>query len=863
MQRIVLKTFVAGCLLASALEGSCSPATNAAVILPGQRADGSVLLPNQWSLRPVGAQVPLGDFPVNIAVHPEGRYAAVLHSGHGPHEIVVVDLKYAKVVSRVTVKEAFYGLEFSKGGARLFCSGAGQEVVHMFDFNKGELTANGDIPLCTPRERGIPCGMAVGGNARDLYVANVWGQCVSKLDILERTNLLDITPLPGIERVIMRKTETEPEDPVDDDTQAITKREAALHDPTRPDAPFPYACRLDERRQLLYVSLWARAEVAVIDLKSNRVRALWPTQEHPNEMILNRNGHFLFVANANRNTVTIIDTQYGKTLETLYASFSPQQPPGSTPMSLALSPDENRLFVANACNNNVAVFDISTVGRSKSMGFIPTGWYPTSVRVTPDGKYLLVANGKGLISKANPRGPVPGKKRTPESQYIDELFPGTLSIIELPKRDSEFKKQMAAWTAQAFLCTPQNSVPQVQPTEHNPVPSRPGGPSPIKHVIYIIKENRTYDQVLGDMKEGNGDAKLCLFPEKVTPNLHKLAREFVLLDNFYVDAEVSADGHEWSMGAYATDFVEKDWPLNYRKAKKFPYPAEGRFPVAAPSSGYLWDRAAEAGLSYRSFGEFVFNGRTLKDPCWTRIGRLKGHFDQWYHCFDTGYPDVKRAERFITEFKRMVSENDMPDLTIVRLPNDHTSGASLGKPTPEAALADNDRALGMIVEAVSHSKIWPQTAIFVLEDDAQNGPDHVDAHRSPAFVISPYTRRGAVDSTMYSTTSMLHTMELILGLKPMTQFDAAATPMYNAFDKWANLKPFDALPPGVNLDARNIAMNRDAETSGKQDFSKADAVDDQLLNELIWRAVRGQDSVMPAPVRAAFVMAQPKKDDDD
>jgi YVTN family beta-propeller protein len=858
------RVFAAFCWLlvsagaAPAFQGSNAPAT-----LPGQRADGSVLLPNQWSLRPVGAQVQLGDFPVNIAVHPEGRYAAVLHCGHGPHEIIVVDLKYARVVSRTPLKEAFYGLEFSKGGARLFCSGAGEEVVHVFDFKDGNLTANGDIKLCDPKERGIPCGMAVSGNVRDLFVANVWGQCVSKVDVLARTNVLDITPLPGQEHVTMRKTETEPQDPVDDDTQAITKRAQAVHDPTTADAPFPYACRLDEKRQLLYVSLWARAAVAVIDLKSNRTLALWPTQEHPNEMILNKNGHYLFVANANRNTVTVIDTQHGITVETLFASFSPLQPPGSTPMSLALSPDENQLYVANACNNNVAVFDVSSIGRSKSMGFIPVGWYPTSVRVTPDGRHLVVANGKGLVSKANPKGPVPGQRRTPESQFIDELFPGTLSIIELPKRESDYKKQLAAWTAQAYLCTPQQSVAQVTPSENNPVPSQPGKASPIKHVIYIIKENRTYDQVLGDMKEGNGEAALCLFPEKVTPNLHKLAREFVLLDNFYVDAEVSADGHEWSMGAYATDFVEKTWPLNYRKAKKFPYPSEGRFPIATPAGGYLWDRAAQEGLSYRSYGEFVYNGKTPKDPGFTRTATLKGHFHPMYRGFDTGYPDLKRAERFIEELKRMARENEMPNLIILRLPNDHTSGVAPGKPTPAAAVADNDRALGMIVEAVSRSKFWAQTAIFVLEDDAQNGPDHVDAHRSPAFVISPYTRRGMVDSTMYSTTSMLRTMELILGLKPMSQFDAAATPMYNAFDMWANLKPYEAAPASVDLNERNLVMNRDTETSRKMDFSKEDAVDDQLLNGIIWRSVRGQDSVMPAPVRAAFVMAQPKKDNDD
>ncbi len=338
--------------------------TPATVELPGQRADGSVLLPNQWSLRPVGQQVALGDLPVNIAVHPAGRFAAVLHSGHGPHEIIVVDVAAAKVVSRTRLKEAYYGLEFSTSGSRLYASGAGEEVVHVFEFKNGELTEIEPIHICDVKERGIPCGMAVSANARDLYVANVWGQCVSKVNLLTRSNVLDITPLPGSTKVFWRKTETEKEDPDNDDLAAINKRAEALLDPIKSDAPFPYACRLDDRHQMLYVSLWARAAVAAIDLKSNAVTGLWPTEEHPNEMALTRSGRYLFVANANRNTVTVLDTMQGKTVETLYASFSPAELPGSAPNSLALSPDENTLFVANACNNNVAVFDVSVIGQS-------------------------------------------------------------------------------------------------------------------------------------------------------------------------------------------------------------------------------------------------------------------------------------------------------------------------------------------------------------------------------------------------------------------------------------------------------------------------------------------------------------------
>jgi hypothetical protein len=397
----------------------------------------------------------------------------------------------------------------------------------------------------------------------------------------------------------------------------------------------------------------------------------------------------------------------------------------------------------------------------------------------------------------------------------------------------------------------------------SPIPARPGEPSPIKYCLYIIKENRTYDQVLGDMPQGNGDPKLCLFPQKVTPNLHKIAREFVLLDNFYVDGEVSADGHEWSMGAYATDFVEKMWPMGYGhdRSGKFPYPSEGTFPIATPAGGYLWDRAQEAGVTYRSYGEFISNPRAANKPATTRVKALQGHFDEWFRGFDLDYWDTNRAARFISELHRFEALGEMPQLQILRLPNDHTHGVTVRYRTPTAYVADNDLATGMVVEAVTRSKFWPQTAIFVVEDDAQNGPDHVDAHRTTAFVISPYTRRGVVDSAMYSTSSMLRTIELILGLKPMSQFDAAARPMFGSFQETTDLRPFQAVPAQVDLDAVTERHAWGGEL--KLNFAREDAVDDLLLNEIVWRSVRGQNSAMPAPVRAVFVFPHPKSGDDD
>ena len=747
-------------------------------------------------------------------------------------------------------------MTFSADGRKLVCSGAGSEVLHRFTFADGYLFEHDMVKLREAKKRGIPSGIALSTDARTAYVANLWNHSLSIVDFALSTNR---------EILLRTNSTTAPELPqaAGEDEAAITKRAEALLEAASPEDPFPYAVVLDEKRRRLYVSYWAQRCVAVLDLDTSRITARWATEEHPNEMILSKNGKLLFVANANRNTVSVLDTESGRGVETLYAQLQPDSPPGSTPNSLALSPDEKLLFVANANINAVAVFDVATPGKSRSLGFIPVGWYPTSVRVTPDGKRLLVANGKGLISHANRNGPQPGRDAPATvREYIGGLMQGTLSVIDLAVGE-KFNQQMQKHTAQMYRCLPATNALTLA-TNH-PIPAVAGGPTPIKYCLYVIKENRTYDQVLGDLPEGNGDPSLCLFPERITPNHHALAREFVLLDNFYVESEVSADGHEWTMGAYASDFVEKTWPLSYghNKHKKYPYPAEGNFDLATPAGGYLWDRAKEAGVSYRSYGEFVRNGKTTNAPGTTRVAALKDHFDPWFRSFDQDYPDQLRADRYLAELKRFEQEGDMPRLQIIRLPNDHTSGTTLNKPTPTAAVADNDLALGRIVEAVSRSKFWAQTAIFVVEDDAQNGPDHVDAHRTIAYAISPYSRRGAVDSTMYSTASMLRTMELILGLKPMSQFDALAMPMFNSFQAKPDLRPYVARPANVDLNERNLKTAWGSKQSSKMDFTKEDAADDLILNEIIWRSVRGADSKMPAPVRAAFVFTNKGGDDDD
>jgi len=861
MHQLCLRLLAAAILLPLALPASQAGEDAASSrILPGQRADGSTLLPNQWSLTPAGRQVEVADFPVNIAVHPQGRYAAVLHCGYSRHEIVVVDVAAATVVSRTPVEEAFYGLVFSRNGERLYCSAASSEGIRAFTFRDGRLEDGELIQLRDPTEKGIPCGLAISADGRRLYVANVWGQSVAALDLQERKPIFDLKLTAAAPTIVLP-----PAQPLDDDTAAATKRAAAAAIATMAVAPFPYACALDEAHDRLYVSLWAQAAIAVIDLKTRLVTSTIAVEDHPNELLLSANARTLFVANGNRNTVSVIDTATGQVRETLLASLYPGLPPGATPDGLALSPDGTLLFVANATIDAVAVFDVSEPGKSRSLGLIPTGWYPTAVRVTPDGTRLLIANGKGGAGKANPAGPQPGVKAKGKVQYIGDLLTGTLSIVALPRRE-ELEEQLKAWTVQVLRNSPLHpdlTVTAARPAG-NPIPGKPGEASPLAYCIYVIKENRTYDQVLGDMVEGNGSPALCLFPEAITPNHHRLAHDFVLLDNFYVDAEVSADGHEWSMAAMASDFVEKSWPLSYghNKSGKFPYPSEGHFEIAHPSSGYLWDHAQAAGVSYRSYGEFVDNGKHANDPCTSRVKALEGHFDPLYRSFDLDYPDARRVDEYLRELKGFEAAGDMPRLQIVRLPSDHTSGALAGKPTPTAYLAENDQALGRLVDAVSHSRFWPRTAIFVLEDDAQNGPDHVDAHRSPAFVISPYTRRHAVDSTMYSTSSMLRTIELILGLTPMTQYDAAAAPMYGCFTAAPDAAPYAALPARVDIDQRNAKTAWGAQASSSMDFAKEDAADDQLLNAVIWHSVRGDYIAMPPPVRAAFVRTQPATDDD-
>ncbi|RMD93974.1 MAG: hypothetical protein D6814_15005, partial [Calditrichaeota bacterium] len=658
--------------------------------LPGSFEWGT-RLPNRWILTPVGKQIPVGDLPLNLALSSNGRWLAVTNNGYSRQFISIIDVQKDSVAQELPVAKSFYGLAFALGDSTLFASGGGDNQILVWHLDQNRWQAGDSIALggkSAPEEI-FPAGLAVSADGKTLYVAE------------NLANALSVVSLPG------------------------SKVEARI-----PLGAYPYDVTLTPDGSKAYISLWGGAKVSVFDTRTRRKTHDIAVGEHPNAMELSPDGSLLFVACSNTDEVWVIRTQSDAVVDTISLHPYAGAPYGSTPNGLALTPDGHWLLVANADNNDVAVIDVSQAGQNEVKGLIPVGWYPTAVVVSRDGKKVFVANGKGLSSRANPKGPNPNEKITEEVEYIGGLFWGTVSVFPLPDGN-----QLAEYTRQVeknngFNEAAQKLTEKPKTQKAHAIPRRVGEPSLIKHVIYIIKENRTYDQVLGDLPQGNGAPEICLFDSTVSPNHHALATAFVLLDNFYVDAEVSADGHEWSTGAIATDFVEKTWPSNYSE-RGLPYPSEGTHQIAFPTSGYIWEAAARKGVSYRSYGEFVYYHG---DSTFATHPALRGHFDPNFRPWDLDYPDTLRAAEFIRELHQFEDRGEMPQFIIMRLPNDHTYGTVPGKHTPRAMVADNDLALGRLVEAVTRSKFWKDTAIFVVEDDAQNGPDHVDAHRTVALV---------------------------------------------------------------------------------------------------------------------------------
>lgn len=784
---------------------------------PDQLEQHRVGLPNGWALTPVGKNIGLGDLPLNLVVSNNKKWLAVTNNGQSTQSIDLIDIKSGNRIDSIVIAKSWYGLAFSKDDQFLYAGGGHDNRINKYSVKGGSLKLADSLILGKkwPVKIG-PAGFDIDEKLRNqLYVVTREDSSLYVFDLA---------------------------------TKKITDKISIGAE--------GYTCKLSPDKKELYISSWGGAKVLIYNTASKKITDSIQAGSHPNEMALSKNGAYLFVAIANDNAVAIINTKTKKVIEMLNAALYPDAPSGSTSNGLALSENQKTLYVANADNNCVAVFDISKMGKSKSKGFIPVGWYPTNVKVV--GKNVYVTNGKGLSSSANPDGPDPtGVRQTvgrhvgdstkpAKVQYIAGLFRGTLSTIAEPT-----DQQLAVYSQAVYHNTPYSKEKELNPGGEagNPIPMKVGDASPIKHVFYIIKENRTYDQVLGDVKGGNGDTSLTLFGERITPNQHKIVNEFVLLDNFYVDAEVSADGHNWSMGAYANDYLEKTWPSSYG-GRGGTYGGEGERAIANNRDGFIWDHCKRNNVNFRSYGEFV-------DKDGPTIPVLQGHFGK-YTGYDLAVRDTSRFRQWTKDFDSLVAAGALPQLNTLRFGNDHTEGMRAGKATPFAHVADNDLAVGMFIDYLSKSPVWKESVVFILEDDAQNGPDHVDAHRSPVYVVSPYIKRRTVDHTMYSTSSVLRTIELILGMPPMTQYDAAATPMWRSFTATPDLTAFNHVRANVDLNEKNPTKTALAIQSEKFDWSKEDAVPDLVFNEILWQGIKGKPA--PSPVRAAFLKRNHKED---
>ncbi|MCZ8512179.1 bifunctional YncE family protein/alkaline phosphatase family protein [Paenibacillus filicis] len=770
---------------------------------------------NGWTLTPAGEQVKLGDRPYGMTMSPDGQTLLISNNGQSTQSIMVVDRKSGKVIQTIPYKapEAlFLGVVYSPDGKKVYASGGGNNKIRVYDVQGQQLSETAPILMPATDANGkkmntFPAGLAISSDGKTLYAANNLHDSMSIIDL----------PSGSVKKTIQ-----------------------VGHN--------PYLVTLSKDGATAYVSNWGGTTVSVIDTASAAVSGTIEVGAHPSAMRLNPVRNELYVANTDSDTVSVIDTAKNQVARTIELAPYKGAKEGSSPDALTVSPDGNSLYVANAGNNDVVVIRLAKDGednkQDKIEGMIPTAWYPTGIEVSQDGKQLYVANSKGYGAGPNPNGSNPyDKNPTPADQYSGSMEIGTLSIIDVPAAN-----ELAHYTKQVVGNNGFDERDKVRTVkgsnDQQVIPRHVGDPSPIKHVIYVVRENRTYDQVLGSLGKGNGDPNLNLFGEESAPNTRQLARQFVTLDNFFADGEVSSDGWNWTVAGMANTYVQKTWPANYsgRNRIKDTYADNiSSIPNGNFENAYIWDRLAQNNISYRNYGFYAYPGYYLPSS----LPGLIQHSDTAYPPYDMKVKDQVRVDEWLKEFKTYESNDNLPTVQLVRLPIDHTVGTSVGQPTPKAMMADNDLALGRLVDTVSKSKYWKDTAIFVVEDDAQDGSDHVDAHRTVALVISPYTQTGNVDSTHYTTTSMLRSMELIVGVPPLTQFDASALPMFNAFTDKPNFKTYDAITPKQSLDEVNKPNAPLAAESSAMDFSVEDRAPAQRLNLAIWQSVKGAGSQMP------------------
>ena len=799
------RTVMVAGLAALSLVGGAATAAGLATHA-GPSGDGTAVTPIGYRVTPAGAQTTLGDLPLATALSPDGTTMLVSNDGQGTQSLQVVDTATSKVVQHIdytSPQGLFEGVSFSPDGTKAYASGGGQQVVHTYDVAGGRLTEGTPLALPTTNPAGakinpFPAGLDTTPDGKRLVVADHLADAATVIDT----------------------------------ATGSTATVAVGH------APLGVAVSKDGKTA--YVSNQGGQTVSVLDISgaTPTVTKTVDVGAHPNALTLSKDGAHLFVSNGDADTVSVVDTASNTVTRNIALAPYSGAKVGTNPVGLRLSPDGAKLYVSESGNNAVAVVDVAS---GKVDGLVPTGWYPTSTE-TAHGK-LFVSSAKGLGAGPNngPGHPDPtSTSPTSPDQYSGSMMKGTLSTLDVPRGD-----KLTGYTATV----------RKNDGFADPVSSSSDTPA-IKHVIYVVQENRTFDQVYGSLGKGNGDKSLNLFGEESAPNQRALQRRFVTFDNFYANAEVSAQGWNWSVQANSNPYAEALWPSNY-SGRRGSYPSETDEPaITSHGSGqdsYIWQRLAAKGISYRNYGFYVDGANKAYDPA------LDAHTDHGYHGFDMACPDnpdtfkprsttcgTPRFSEWKNEFDSFVAKKNLPSVEFVRLPNDHTAGTKPGLPTPRAYVADNDLALGRLVQAVSHSPYWKDTAIFVTEDDAQNGPDHVDAHRTISQVISPYTQHGKVDSTFYSTASMLRTIENVVGVQPMTQFDSFATPMVAAFGS-ANPAVYDAKTPKDATDLTNGAGAPMASTSAAQRLDKEDMINERLFNEAIWRSVRGPGSTMPAP----------------
>ena len=759
-------------------------------LTPGPLKDGTTLLPSGWRIHPAGRQIAVGTLPLNLATLSD-RSLVVTNNGYGENGLMRVDPVAGRVVWHHPLRAAWLGLARSGREWRdtVWASGGGTNRVYRLIWLGGAGWTSDSATLADTSARLFAAGLALVPSRGLVAVVG---------------NLSDSVYLI--------------------DAATLTRRGAVAVGHT------PYTVVADSSH--LYVSDWGDSTVSVIDLSVTPPvrRSTLVVGPHPSALALR--GSELFVALAGANGVARVDLARGAVVEQLTVALDPHAPLGSDPNALALSPDGRALYVAMAGNNAVAVVHLDA-RRMRVAGLIPAGWYPTAVTVSPDGRTLYVANGKGNGSGPNADG-----------KYIGNVIAGSISIVPVPNAAT-----LARYTREVYALSPYSNT-----RLRGLTPDRLAAKPPVRHVVYIIRENRTYDQVLGDIPAGNGDPSLTIFNDSVTPNAHAIARRWVLFDNFYVNGEVSADGHEWSDRAFASDYNEKTWPHIYSDRRKWDLTSGAD--LANPRDAYLWDAAKRKGLWVVNFGEMTESDD--EDSSQTRRVRtnfpgLKEITATNYPGFDLAIADTTRARLFADSVASWDRQGRFPDLVVLWLPRDHTSGRRANRNTPRAMVADNDLALGQIVERLSQSPAWSTLALFVLEDDAQDGPDHVDAHRSVLLVASPYARSGVVDSTFYTTSSVVRSIGLILGLDPLSQYDAAATPLWNAFSQRSDTTPFLHLRNVWPLDELNPRAFRSRIPD--RDLARADAADEELLNWEIWTSVRSGSA--PPPVRRSLALEHP------